>query len=142
MFKVPVEGGAPVRLADTGFNPVWSPDGELIVYAGGDVGGTAPLRAITAEGDRIELPVIQVRTGGERFRFLPGGEGLLYMQGGLGAQDFWLLDLATKQSRRLTQLTNSDSMRTFDVTPDGQHIVFDRQRQNSDIVLIDLLPRP
>jgi hypothetical protein len=29
-------------------------------------------------------------------------------------------------------------MRTFDVTPDGKRIVFDRLRDNSDIVLIDL----
>ena len=143
LFKVPVAGGAPVRLRpDGGFNPVWSPDGELIVYSGADVGGNSQLRAITAEGQPVELPVIQVRRGGERFRFLPGGEGLLYMQGGFGAQDLWLMDLATKQSRRLTQLTNPDTMRTFDVTSDGQQIVFDRLPLNSDIVLIDLPPRP
>ena len=29
-------------------------------------------------------------------------------------------------------------MRTFDVADDNQHIVFDRLRDNSDIVLIDL----
>ena len=29
-------------------------------------------------------------------------------------------------------------MRTFDITPDGKQIVFDRLRENSDIVLIDL----
>ena len=29
-------------------------------------------------------------------------------------------------------------MRTFDLTPDGREIVFDRQRQNSDLVLIEL----
>ena len=29
-------------------------------------------------------------------------------------------------------------MRTFDVGGDDQHIVFDRRRDNSDIVLIDL----
>jgi len=29
-------------------------------------------------------------------------------------------------------------MQTFDVTPDGKQIVFDRLRENSDIVLIDL----
>jgi Tol biopolymer transport system component len=52
--------------------------------------------------------------------------------------DFWLFDLATKQSRQLTQLSKTDSMRTFDLTPDGREIVFDRQRQNSDLVLIDL----
>jgi hypothetical protein len=29
-------------------------------------------------------------------------------------------------------------MRTFDITPDGKHIVFDRLRDNFDIVVIDL----
>ena len=60
------------------------------------------------------------------------------MQGDGPSQDFWLLDLKTQQSRLLTRLANSGSMRTFDVTPDGKQIVFDRLRENSDIVLIDL----
>jgi hypothetical protein len=29
-------------------------------------------------------------------------------------------------------------MRTFDITSDGKQIVFDRMRENSDVVLIDL----
>jgi hypothetical protein len=29
-------------------------------------------------------------------------------------------------------------LNTFDITPDGNYIVFDRARQNSDVVLIDL----
>jgi hypothetical protein len=29
-------------------------------------------------------------------------------------------------------------LRTFDITPDGKRIVFDRSREDSDIVLIDL----
>jgi hypothetical protein len=33
---------------------------------------------------------------------------------------------------------NSAAMLTFDITPDGKQIVFDRLRENSDIVLIDL----
>ena len=48
------------------------------------------------------------------------------------------LDLATKQTRRLTRLNNRGAMRTFDIAPDGKQIVFDRLRENSDIVLIDL----
>ena len=32
-------------------------------------------------------------------------------------------------------------MRSFDVSPDGKRILFDRYRDNSDIVLIDLPPR-
>ena len=60
------------------------------------------------------------------------------MQGDGPSQDFWLLDLKTGKSRPLTRLANSGNMRTFDVTPDGKQIVFDRLRDNSDIVLIDL----
>ena len=32
-------------------------------------------------------------------------------------------------------------MKSFDVSPDGKQILFDRYRQNSDVVLIDLPPR-
>jgi len=60
------------------------------------------------------------------------------MQGSASSQDFFLLDLATKESRRLTRFEDSASMRTFDITPDGSMIVFDRLRQDSDLVLIDL----
>jgi len=142
MFKIPVGGGAAVRLADAGFNPVWSPRGDLILYAGGDIGGLSPLRAITPDGEPVDIPAIRLSAGGERFRFVPDGSGLLYMQGGFIEQNFWLLDFATKQSRQVTQFTKTDTMRTFDVTPDGATIVFDRLRQNSDIVLIDLPQEP
>ena len=138
LFKIPVEGGAPVRLAGTGLNPVWSPQGDLIVYSGTNVGGTAPLRAVTRDGSPVDLPPIQTSANGERFRFMPDGKGLVYMQGGFGAQDFRLLDVATRQTRPLTHLTNPAIMRTFDITPDGKQIVFDRLRSNSDIVLINL----
>jgi Tol biopolymer transport system component len=55
-------------------------------------------------------------------------------------QDFWLLDLSTKKTRRLTQFDDRNQMRTFDVTPDGKQIVFDRWRENSAVVQIDLAP--
>jgi hypothetical protein len=63
---------------------------------------------------------------------------LIYMQGLLASQDFWLLDLASMKSRPLTQLKNLATMQTFDITSDGKQIVFDRLRENSDVVMIDL----
>jgi Tol biopolymer transport system component len=141
LFKIPVDGGAPVRLvAGVARNPVWSPDGELIVYAGATVGVYAPVLVVTPDGTPVEPVPIRVRIGGERVRFLPNGKGLIYMQG-LHQQDFWLLDLATKKTRPLSRLDNVAAMRTFDITPDGKHIVFDRLLENSDIVLIDLPER-
>jgi Tol biopolymer transport system component len=73
---------------------------------------------------------------GERFRFLPDGTGIVFMKG-LYRQDFWLLDLRTRKARQLTRLSSAGAMRTFDVTPDGKYIVFDRARDNSDVVLIE-----
>ena len=53
---------------------------------------------------------------------------------------FWLLDLPSKRARQLSSV-NGRSTRTFDITPDGTHITFDRLKDNSDVVLIDL-PKP
>ena len=146
LFKVPVDGSPPVRLATgSALNPVWSPDGRFIAYAGANVAGYAPLLAVRADGTRVELPDIKLERDGERIRFLPNGKGLVFMQDQRAparsnqiSQDFWLLDLATKKTRPLTHFNNTSAMRTFDITPDGKQIVFDRLRENSDIVLIDL----
>ena len=56
-------------------------------------------------------------------------------------QNFSLLDLTTGQQRPLTNLSQQVLMKSFDVSPDGKTILFDRYRENSDIVLIDLPPR-
>ena len=37
----------------------------------------------------------------------------------------------------LTRLSNPAPVRSFDITPDGKRIVFDRSRENSDIALIN-----
>jgi Tol biopolymer transport system component/predicted Ser/Thr protein kinase len=137
LFKIPVGGGPAVRIVQgLAFNPVWSPSGSPIVYAGPNVAAEAPLRAITPDGTPVDLPDINVPFAGERVRFLPDGSGVVYMHG-LLRQDFFLLDLRSKTTRQLTRLSNTGALRSFDITPDGKHIVFDRSRENSNIVLID-----
>jgi Tol biopolymer transport system component len=139
LFKIPLEGGSAVRVvAGPALSPVWSPDGSLIVYAGTNVRTFAPLLAVHPDGTSVELPEINLRRLGERVRFLPDGKSLIYMQGLLASQDFWLLDLASMKSRPLTRLQNRATMRTFDITSDGKQIVFDRLRENSHVVMIDL----
>jgi Tol biopolymer transport system component len=137
LFKIAANGGDPVRIV-TGqaVNPVWSPDGSLIAYGGPLVAGQTALTWARPDGTSIDLPAVRVRAGG--YRFLPDGKGLVFRPTD-ASPDFWLLDLATKTTRQLTHLSDRGGrLQTFDITPDGKEIVFDRIRENSDIVLIDL----
>lgn len=140
LFKIPVAGGEPVRLTkEVGRNPVWSPDGRLIAYAGPNVFTLAPLLAARPDGTAVRMPAIRTQRDGARMRFTPDGKSLIFMRADEATpwQDFWLLDLATMNTRRLTRLTDRAAMQTFDITADGKQIVFDRLRENSAVVLID-----
>jgi len=143
LFKLPADGGSPVRIATGPFlDPGWSPRGDLIVYGGTQVFTLMPLLGVHPDGTPAKLPEIHVQRDGERARFLPDGSGLVYMLGPTTAgQDFWLLDLGTMRSRRLTRLNDPAAMQTFDITSDGSRIVFDRLREDADILLIDLSTR-
>jgi serine/threonine protein kinase/Tol biopolymer transport system component len=139
LFKVPLDGGAPFRLTSAfSSDPDWSPDGSLIVYAGPVVAGRTPFMAVRPDGSPVDLPELLGGAGRQHFRFLPDGN-LVYVPA--GTEDFWLLDLQSKKTRLIARLTARGEKRAFDISPDGKQIVFDRVRENSDIVLIDLPPR-
>ena len=141
LFKVPTGGGSPIRLTKTiGRNPVWSPDGSLIAYSGPNTFTLAPILLIRPDGAEVKVPEIRTQRDGERLRFMPDGRGLVYMKASEATpwQDFWLLNLTDMKTRRLSKLTDRATMRTFDVTADGKRIVFDRERENSAVVLIEI----
>jgi Tol biopolymer transport system component len=142
LFKVPVDGGPPIRLVNgPAFDPAWSPDGDLIVY-GGQQGPQASLRAVHPDRQPVALPAVSVPPGGHgMWRFLNNTQ-LIYVQGAVGGQNFWLLDLATGKPRLLTHLSSPATTTAFDISPDHKRIVFDRVREQSDIVLFDLPKQP
>jgi Tol biopolymer transport system component len=141
LFKVPVDGGAPVRLVDGTdsviSNPVWSPNGRVILYSEGRDSAKVRLQGITPDKEAYPLPEVWVGNSGDRYRFLPDGNSLVVSKGVLWMQNFFLLDLTNGQQRQLTNLSRQILTRSFDVSPDGKQILIDRYRQNSDIVLID-----
>jgi Tol biopolymer transport system component len=139
LFKIPTDGGAPVRLVDSvSSNPVWSPDGAFILYSGTPRARSVPVKAVTADGRPYPFPTLTVDRVGDSYRFLPGGTALVVKLGGFRRQDFWLVDIASGQRRQLTKLRPGESLHRFDVSPDGKRIVFERVRENSDIALITL----
>ena len=140
IYRVPVDGGPAVNLVPTvSSNPVWSPDGAFILYSGPARARTVPVLAVRPDGQPYALPPITVDRIGDSYRFLPGSSRRLVLkQGGFRHQDFHLMDLTTGRVRPLTRLRGGESLLRFDVSPDGRQILFERVRENSDIVLIEL----
>ena len=146
LFLAPVDGSAPVRrLYDKlCYLPAWSPDGSYILFAEYFQGPLMHVKAITPEGKPVALPEIRLTRTGSRgamsspYRFLPDGKSLVMMDGEWRKPQFSLVNLKTGERRQLTDLHPGRSTRSFDVSPDGKSILFDRVQENSDIALIDL----
>jgi Tol biopolymer transport system component len=138
LYKVRVRDGQTVCINTVeATNPVWSPDNRMIIYAGAQVGPGQRLHAVSPDGAPMKAPVLKVAVRGERVRFLPDGSGVVVLAGFDPYFEFHLIDLEGDGSRLLAKFKSSASMRAFDITPDGKTIVFDRQRDNCDIALIE-----
>jgi len=142
VFKIPVDGGTPVPLVkEYSLDPTWSPSGQFLVYSGADVGTTFPVKAVNADGTPHEFPAL-VLTRGERRLVFPGREDtLVVLMGDISYKEFWTIDLKTGEARQLTNLGRAFAIGDFDVSRDGREIIFDRAREESDIVLIDVVRR-
>ena len=142
LFKIPVDGGAPVRIVvDEAFNPVCSPNGDLIVYASGfgGAGGRSVLRGVRPDGTPSQCRKSGPCGWSPPFPAERSGPGLPAAT--LNPKISGCSISLRTQTRQLTHFSDRGFLNTFDVTPDGKYLVFDRTRQNSDIVRIDLPAR-
>ena len=141
LFKVPLSGAPPEALVkEYATDPAWAPSGRFLVYSGADVGTTFAVKAVTADGRPHPLPPITLTRGARRLAF-SGEDALVVMKGDVSHKEFWRIDLATGRERQLTSLQPRFVIGDFDVSPDGREIIFDRSREESDIVLFELPDR-
>ena len=109
------------------------------MYTGRDVGTVMPVKAVNADGTPHALPELFLSRGSRRLDFLGDDEGtLVILKGALSHKEFWAIDLASGAERALTELGPGAMIGDFDVSDDGRTLVFDRVREESDIVRIDL----
>ncbi len=142
LFKIPVGGGAPAPLVkEYSVDPIWSPTGRFLIYSGADVGTTFSVKAVTADGAPHDLPKLILSRGARRLVFLRGEDTLVVLKGDISHKEFWAVDLQTGRERQLTDFGREFTIGDFDVSADGREIIFDRAKDKSDIILIDLLAR-
>ncbi len=138
LFKIPSsEGAAELLVKEYALDPTWSPSGRFLVYSGADVGMTFPVKAVSADGEPYAIANLVLTRGARRLVFMGSDEHLMILKGDLSYKEIWAHDLATGRERPLTDLGRGFTITDFDVSPDGSSIVFDRSREDSDIVLIE-----
>ncbi len=124
-------------VSDYSVDPVWSPDGKYFLYSGAQVATIFPLRASAPDGRPYNLPGLILTTGARRVAFARESGSLVFLRGGIDHKNFWQLDPKTGTERQLTELPASLVIGDFDVSPDGNEIVFDRVQESSSVVLIE-----
>jgi Tol biopolymer transport system component len=133
-----LNGSLPVQLvAEYSIDPVWSRDGQFLLYSGADLGTTFPVRAVTRDGRPYGVQTLILPRGARRIVFWREGAAVVVLRGELNHKEFWLIDLRSGAQRQLTKLAASFVIHDFDVSADGSRIVFDRSEDTSQVALIE-----
>jgi len=133
-----LNGSAPVELvAEYSIDPVWSPDGQFLIYSGAQLGTTFPVRAVTGDGRPYGVQTLILPRGARRIVFWRDSSAVVVLRGEMAHKEFWLVDLKSGSERQLTSLTSKFVIGDFDVSADGGQIVFDLADETSEIALIE-----
>jgi Tol biopolymer transport system component len=124
-------------VSEYSIDPVWSPDGQFVIYSGADVGTTFPLRAVARDGRPYPIPALMLTRGARRVAFLPDADSIVLLRGDMGHKNFWLVDLRTGAERQITELVPDIAISDFDLSRDGSAVLFDRTQESSRIALIE-----
>jgi WD40 repeat protein len=124
-------------VSEYSIDPVWSPDGQFLVYSGADVGTTFPLRAVARDGRPYSIPALMLIRGARRVAFRPDTDSIVLLRGDVGHKNFWLVDLHTGAERQITELAPDIAISDFDLSRDGSAVLFDRAQESSRIALIE-----
>jgi YD repeat-containing protein len=133
-----LDGGHRVQLTDNlavDFDPVWSPDGEHIVFVSGE-GASSALNVFVMSYDGADRTRLTQTEGGYRSpRWSPDGSSIAYLEGLAGA-DLYLIDTEGGQPARLT---NGGGVISFDWSPDGEYIALERwDGEDEEVYLLEM----
>jgi Tol biopolymer transport system component len=142
LFRIPLDGQPPSLLVqEHSVDPAWSPDGQILVYSGPDIGASFSVKALTTAPTAHPLPTLTLTRGARHVVFLPGAKKLVLLRGEIKHKNLWLVDVETGAEQQLTNLPDDFDVPDFDISRDGTEVVFERLQEHSDVRLMDLPPR-
>jgi Tol biopolymer transport system component/DNA-binding winged helix-turn-helix (wHTH) protein len=137
LWKVPAEGGEPVRLTDTiSLRPAVSPDGKMVAHLHLDE-QTQRMRlaVIPLEGEAQVKMFEQSIPAPHIVNWSPDGQMVTYVDTHDGVSNIWGQPLDGSPSKPLTHF-KSDSIFRFAWSPDGKKLACERGFYINDVVLI------
>jgi len=128
-WRVPVKGGSHERMVDDSTFVLQSPDGQKLAFLDNHVGKAGLSVKLT---DKPAKSLIQDRLDGRGVRWLPDSKNIVYMKSG----EMWMVSIETGKTKRYPW-KSTDALSFSDVSPDGKHSLFVKERMNAKLILID-----
>jgi Tol biopolymer transport system component/DNA-binding winged helix-turn-helix (wHTH) protein len=119
--------GPPVALSsDVGcraFGPAFSPDGSRIAFSScrGLAGAVPQVWLVNADGTDKQPLTLGAPSSGIP-RWFPDGRRILFLEGHWKPKGLYAIDIQTRQQSQIASI--SQDFETFDLSPDGKHVVF------------------
>jgi Tol biopolymer transport system component/DNA-binding winged helix-turn-helix (wHTH) protein len=139
LWKVPIEGGQPVLVADQTNAAAISPDGKHIAYFAYETSvgyrpqiivipfaGGAPEKTFDLSANLLVLPEV---------RWTSDSQGLLFPVVRRGVTDAWMQPLDGKPPKQLTDL-KIEGRCLFNLSPDSKRLVLARRQWTFDMLLL------
>ncbi|HSY93624.1 MAG TPA: winged helix-turn-helix domain-containing protein [Candidatus Binatus sp.] len=147
IWRVPVAGGAPERLANAlgdqlNSQMALSPDGKFLAYAYtsfGRVPSKGVSIAVMLVGQNFPTKEFPFPGGAFSLRWSPDGKGLEYPVTQNGVSNLWEQPLSGGGPRQITKFADSQIF-DFNWTADGRELLLTRGNESQDAILLSRLP--
>ncbi len=134
VWKVPFNGGEPVKIGDRYRMPVFSPNDRLIAARYEPKSGTRDVAIFPVDGGPAltHMPVEEMEW--QRVYWLDD-HTLSFIKNAGGTSNIWSYDLNTRASKQLTNFSG-DQIFAYAWSPDHQQIACQRGLKNTNVILI------
>ena len=135
VWKVRLQGGEPVKIAEKYRMPVFSPDNQVVACRYNEVSEADDVAVFPAHGGQALRYVKVPKQEAQVVRWLPDGRHWTYVKDTNGYSNIWSFDLNSGTEKQLTNF-NSDQIYAYAWSPDYKQVACQRGTKTSDVTII------